>query len=409
MQPPLFADSPPRIYSISGVTAYIKRRLEADLTLQNLWLEGEISNWRQAPSGHVYLTLKDPDASIRCIMWRSTLPQLSYLPTGDGEAVLAHGHISVYEPSGQYQFYIDELEPVGLGTLHMQFEQLKARLTQEGLFDEARKQPLPPFPRCIGLVTSPAGAALRDVLNVLRRRYPIAEVILSPTQVQGEEAPIQIVNALQALYGIDNLDVIILARGGGSLEDLWAFNDEQVARAVAGSSIPVVCGVGHETDFTITDFAADLRAPTPSAAAELVTPDRDELARRLGLFGVQLKTGIDETIAQRQRMLAGEMRALRRFSPLTWIQRRRQRVDDLSRSAEASLIHQLALGRERLTGLSLRLSTLNPNATLARGYAIVYHSDHGRVVSRIAQVSAGDQLSIQVSDGVFETIVQEGE
>jgi exodeoxyribonuclease VII large subunit len=409
MQPPLFSDSPPRIYSISGVTAYIKRRLEADLTLQNLWLEGEISNWRQAPSGHVYLTLKDPDASIRCIMWRSTLPQLSYLPAGDGEAVLAHGHISVYEPSGQYQFYIDELEPVGLGALHMQFEQLKARLTKEGLFDEARKRPPPPFPQRIGLVTSPVGAALRDVLNVLRRRYPIAEVILSPTQVQGEDAPPQIVNALQALYGIDDLDVIILARGGGSLEDLWAFNDERVARAVAGSPIPVVCGVGHETDFTIADFAADLRAPTPSAAAELVTPDRDELARRLSLFGVQLKTDIGETIAQRQRMLAGEMRAIRRFSPLTWIESRRQRVDDLSRSAQANLIHQLALGRERLSGLTLRLSTLNPDATLARGYAIVYHSDHGLVVSRIAQVSTGDQLSIQVSDGVFETTVQESE
>lgn len=407
MQPSLFADPTPRVYSISAITTYIKRKLEVDLTLQNLWLEGETSNWRQAPSGHVYFTLKDPDASIRCVMWRSSLPRLSYLPGGDGEAVLAHGHISVYEPSGQYQFYVDDLEPVGLGALHVQFEQLKARLTQEGLFDEARKRPPPPFPQRIGLVTSPAGAALRDVLNVLRRRYPLVEVILSPTQVQGEDAPPQIVRALQALSTVGDVDVIILARGGGSLEDLWAFNDERVARAVATSPIPVVCGVGHETDFTMADFAADLRAPTPSAAAELVTPDRDELARRLMLFGAQLRAAVGESIARRQRLLAGEMRALRRLSPQTWIEQRRQRVDDLSRGAQATIAHRLALKRERLSGLGLRLTTLNPNATLARGYAIVSHSDGGQVVSRVAQVSPGDLLSVQVSDGVFRTAVQD--
>jgi exodeoxyribonuclease VII large subunit len=240
MQPSLFDDLAPRVYSISAITAYIKQRFEVDLTLKDLWLEGEISNWRQAASGHVYFTLKDPEASIRCVMWRSTVPRLSYLPAGDGDAVLAHGHVSVYELSGQYQFYVDDLEPVGLGALHAQFEQLKASLTEEGLFDEERKRPLPVFPCRIGLVTSPIGAALRDILNVLRRRYPLAEVILSPTQVQGEEAPPQIVRALQALGTVEGVDVIIMARGGGSLEDLWAFNDERVARAVATSPIPVV-------------------------------------------------------------------------------------------------------------------------------------------------------------------------
>ena len=407
MQPSLFSDLTPRVFSVSGVTAYIKSRLESDLTLRDLWLEGEISNWRKAPSGHLYFTLKDPDASIRCVMWRSTVPRLSYLPAGDGEAVLAHGHVSVYEQSGQYQFYVDELEPVGLGALHAQFEQLKARLAQEGLFDEARKRPPPTFPRRIGVVTSPVGAALRDILNVLRRRYPLAEVILSPTQVQGEDAPPQIVSALVALSHVEGVDVIILARGGGSLEDLWALNDERVARAVVASPIPVVCGVGHETDFTIADFVADLRAPTPSAAAELVTPDQDELARHLRLVVAQLLSAAGEAIAERRRLLAGEVRALRRLSPQTWIDQRRQRVDDLSHVAQTDIAHQLSLGRERLSGLSSRLSALNPEATLARGYAIIRHKGDTRVVSRVGQVSPGDRLSVRVSDGEFKSVVQE--
>jgi len=406
MQPPLFADPAPHVYSVSAITAYIKRRLDSDLTLQNLWLEGEVFNWRPAPSGHVYFTLKDSNASMRCVMWRSTVSQLSYLPKGDGEAVLAHGHISVYESSGQYQFYVDDLEPVGLGALHAQFEQLKARLAREGLFDETRKRPLPPFPRRIGLVTSPVGAALRDILNVLRRRYPLVEVILSPTQVQGEEAPPQIVSALQALSRLEGVGVIILARGGGSLEDLWAFNDERVARAVAASPVPVVCGVGHETDFTIADFAADMRAPTPSAAAELVTPDRDELSRRVGLLKSQLTTVIHDTVARRRLTLAGEMRALQRVSPLVWIEGRRQRVDELSHVAQRTMQHRSALNRERLNGVWLRLTALNPHATLARGYAIVRRADDGRVVNRVAQVSPGDQLAVQVSDGTFQTVVQ---
>jgi len=406
MQPSLFSDLAPRVYNVSAITAYIKGRLESDLTLRDLWLEGEISNWRQVPSGHVYFTLKDPDASIRCVMWRSTVPRLSYLPAGDGEAVLAHGHVSVYEPSGQYQFYVDELEPVGLGALHAQFEQLKARLAQEGLFDEARKRSLPTFPRRIGVVTSPVGAALRDILNVLRRRYPLAEVILSPTQVQGEDAPPQIVSALGALSQVEDVDVIILARGGGSLEDLWAFNDERVARAVVASPIPVVCGVGHETDFTIADFVADLRAPTPSAAAELVAPDQEELARHLRFVMAQLASGAGEAIAERRQMLAGEARALQRLSPQTWIDQRRQRVDDLSHVAQTVIAHRLSLGRERLNGLSSRLSALNPEATLARGYAIIRHKDDTRVVSRVGQVSPGDRLAVRVSDGEFESIVQ---
>jgi len=406
MQLSMFGDLPPRVYSVGAITTYIKERLEVDLTLQDLWLEGEISNWRQAPSGHVYFTLKDPAASIRCVLWRSAAQRLGYLPAGDGEAVLAHGRVKVYEPQGQYQFYVDDLEPVGVGALHAQFERLKARLAQEGLFDEARKRPLPPFPRRVGVVTSPIGAALRDVLNVLRRRYPLAEVILSPTQVQGEDAPPQIVSALQALSEVEGVDVIILARGGGSLEDLWAFNDERVARAVAASPIPVVCGVGHETDFTIADFAADLRAPTPSAAAELVTPDRRELARHVSGLNTRLAADIRRIVAQRQQILADKVHDLQRLSPQSWVDRWRQRVDDLSRTTEMSMTHRLVLRRERLSGLALQLSALNPEATLDRGYAIVRRTDDGRVVRHVRQVSPGDRLSVQVSDGKFKSVVQ---
>jgi exodeoxyribonuclease VII large subunit len=249
--------------------------------LQDLWLEGEVSNWKHAPSGHIYFTLKDEAASIRCAMWRSNIQRAAYLPAGDGEAVLAHGYVSVYEPQGVYQFYVDDVQPVGLGSLYARFEQLKARLQAEGLFDADRKRSLPHFPRRIGVVTSPSGAVLRDILNVLRRRYPLAEVIVAPTLVQGPEAPAQIVRALERVGQVPGVDVIILARGGGSLEDLWAFNDEAVARAIVAAPVPVVSGVGHETDFTIADFAADLRAPTSSAAAELVTPDRAALRQQV--------------------------------------------------------------------------------------------------------------------------------
>ncbi len=406
MQPSLFDDPGPRVYSVSAITAYIKKRFDVDLMLQDLWLEGEISNWRPAPSGHVYFTLKDTNASIRCVMWRSTVPRLKYVPDGDGEAVLAHGHISVYEPSGQYQLYVDEIEPLGRGALYAQFERLKAQLAGEGLFDEARKRPLPAFPQRIGLVTSPTGAALRDILNVLRRRYPPVEVFLSPTPVQGADAPPQIVAALRALAGVEGVDLIILARGGGSLEDLWAFNDERVARAIAASPIPVVCGVGHETDFTIADFAADLRAPTPTAAAELATPDREELQHRLRLFEAQLEARVGQVITRRRQALAGEARALQRLSPQAGIEHKRQRLDELSRVAHTGLAHHLALRREQLNSLLLRLSSLNPQATLARGYAIVRREDNGRVVSRVAQVSPGDRLSVQVSDGMFGAIVR---
>ena len=252
----------PKIWSVVDLTRYVRQTLETDYRLQDLWVKGEAFNVSRPSSGHLYFTLKDSEASLRCVMWRSEVADLTALPR-DGEAIEVHGRISVYEAGGQYQLYADDIRPAGIGALFEEFIRLRDRLEKEGLFDPERKRPLPEWPKRIGVVTSPTGAALRDVLNVLRRRYPLLEVILAPTAVQGDEAPGGIVSALAALNTYSDPDVILLVRGGGSIEDLWAFNDEGVARAIAASEAPVVSGVGHETDVIIADYVADVRAPTP--------------------------------------------------------------------------------------------------------------------------------------------------
>ncbi|MER3457729.1 MAG: exodeoxyribonuclease VII large subunit, partial [Chloroflexota bacterium] len=246
-----------QVWSVSALTRYIRELFDIDYRLQDVWLAGEVSNFSRATSGHVYFTLKDDSAQIRCVMWRSTVARQGYLPA-HGDAVLAHGSVSVYEANGAYQLYVDALRPLGRGDLHLEFERLKTRLAAEGLFDLERKRPIPPYPRRLGLITSPNAAALRDVLNILSRRYPLVEIVFAPAAVQGAEAPPQLCAALEALNRLEGLDAILLARGGGSLEELWAFNDETVARAIAASRYPVITGIGHETDFTIADFVADL-------------------------------------------------------------------------------------------------------------------------------------------------------
>jgi len=400
---PLF-DFSPRILSVSAVNAYIRRKLEADLTLQDLWLEGEISNWKPASSGHIYFTLKDAAASLRCVVWRSQAALLSYLPRREGEAVLAHGRVSVYEAGGNYQFYVDDLQPAGQGALYAQFERIKARLAAEGLFEADLKQPLPHFPQKIGVATSPTGAALRDILNVLRRRYPLAQVFLAPAQVQGETAPLQLIAALGLLIR-QKVDVIILARGGGSLEDLWAFNDEALARAIAACPIPLITGIGHETDFTIADFVADVRAPTPSAAAELATPDRLELKRTLYDQQLTLTGAMQEQINSARSEVSRQAWALARVSPQAALDNYRQRLDTLTARSSRSLQHQLLLQQERVKTLAARLETLNPQQTLARGYAIVQKGS--LVITQTAQVNPGDALVVKVSDGAFEVNVRE--
>jgi exodeoxyribonuclease VII large subunit len=391
-------------YTVSQLTGHVRRLIEGDPELSDLWVEGEVSNFSRASSGHCYFTLKDAGAQIGCVMWRNVAQLQDYLPVG-GDLVLAHGRVGVYEASGRYQLYVDQLQAAGVGHLYQQLELLKARLEAEGLFAPERKRPLPSFPRCIGVVTSPTAAALRDILNVLGRRYPLAQVLVAPTQVQGDAAPPQIVAALQALNERQDVDVIVVARGGGSLEDLWAFNDERVARAVAASRIPIICGVGHETDYSLADFAADVRAPTPSAAAELVAPDREELRAQVGGRSAELANTLRGAVEQWRWRLIEQMRALRHLSPETQVTQARQRVDDMLSRTEAAVRHDLTLRHERLGGLMGRLAGISPLRTLERGYAIVRHRTTATVVHSVEQVAPGDALSIHVTDGDFEAEV----
>ncbi len=391
-------------YTVSQLTGHIRRLIEDDPELADLWVEGEVSNFTRASSGHCYFTLKDAGAQAPCVMWRSVAQVQDQLPK-TGDQVLVHGHVGVYEAGGRYQLYVDRIRPAGLGNLYLEFERLKARLEAEGLFAEERKRPPPRFPRRIGVVTSPTAAALRDILNVLDRRYPLAEVLLSPTLVQGENAPPQIVaaiEALNALTGEDRVDVIIVARGGGSLEDLWAFNDERVARAVAASNVPLICGVGHETDFSLADFAADVRAPTPSAAAEMVVPDRAELRAQVTGLSTALGTTLQGIVEGQRWKLAEQMRALRHLSPEIQLAQARQRVDDLLSRTEGAARHDLSLRGERLGGLIGRLAAVSPLGTLERGYAIVRHRETDAVVRSVAQVAPGDTLGVRVADGEIE-------
>ncbi len=395
----------PQSWSVAQVTRYLKDLLESDHNLADLWVQGEISNFSQPRSGHLYFTIKDGSAALKCVMWRSMAQRQRYIPR-NGDAIEVHGSISVYEASGQYQLYADTIRPVGEGALYQEFLRLKAQLEAEGLFDEERKRPIPEWPRRIGIVTSPTGAALRDMLNTLRRRYPLADMILAPTPVQGEAAPTGIVSALRSLNLTANPDVILVARGGGSIEDLWAFNDERVARAIAVSEAPVISGVGHETDFTIADFVADLRAPTPTAAAELATPDRVDLMAALNDQNQRLvRATLGQTAAQRWNLNELQNR-LQGQTPLTRIQNDRQRLDELVHRAELALGHQMKLQGSQLSGLQRRLEALNPLAILKRGYAVVSQPD-GSVVRSVTQVQASDELNVRVSDGEFKTRVAE--
>jgi len=382
----LFGPSPQNPYTISQITRYIKELFDTDFQLQDVWLEGEVSNFSRSAAGHAYFTLKDATASIQCVLWRSVAARQPSLPH-NGDTVLAHGRISVYEVQGRYQFYVDALQPAGVGLLYLEFEALKARLAAEGLFAPERKRPLPSFPRCVGVVT-------------------LTRVLLAPTLVQGNEAPPQIVAALRALQFQPEVDVIIVARGGGSLEELWAFNDERVARAIVASRVPIISGVGHETDFTIADFAADVRAPTPSVAAEIAVPDQAELRNTLRAWERRLAQLMQSKIARERHALKAQIQALRRASPQSRIDVLRQRVDELTRASATHVGHRLALHRERLRACILQLQGMSPYATLARGYAIVRRRESGQVVRSVTQVQTGARLDVRVSDGEFPAAVE---
>lgn len=397
MQPSLFASVQ---WTVSGLTKHIRDALESDAELQDVWVQGELSNISRPSSGHVYFTLKDPSASLRCVMWRSNAARLG-LTLEEGSAAAVHGKIGVYEVSGQYQLYVDQIRAAGEGALYQEFLRLKAALEAEGLFSPDRKRAIPELPRHIGVVTSPTGAAIRDVLNTLGRRLPIVRVTVATTAVQGAEAAPQIVQAISGLNGLRPApDVILVVRGGGSIEDLWAFNDEAVVRAVAASKAPIISGVGHETDFTLTDFAADLRAPTPTAAAELATSiSAADLRASLQAMGNQIEAAIAGLLDDLGNEVMSTRQALRFGSPLRRIQTGRQQVDELAHRLASGEAHMLALAGSQLQGLGRRLNALSPLQVLARGYAVVTREADGQIVSRVAQ--ARDTVRVRVSDGDF--------
>ena len=400
-QPQIFG---PRMLTVTELSQYLRALMESDEILRDLWVSGEISNLSQPASGHIYFTLKDPSSALRCVIWRTTAARL-LVHLRNGQAIEAHGAISLYERDGQYQLYIDSLRMAGEGWLYQEFLRLKTRLESEGLFDEARKHPIPAFPQRIGIVTSATGAALQDILNTLNHRYPLAEVILSPAPVQGDDAPPKLVRALQRLE-VASPDVILMARGGGSLEDLWAFNDERVVRAIVACSIPVITGIGHETDFTLADFAADLRAPTPTGAAVLATPDAADLRAALGSELLHLDSAVSALLASNRRDRTDLEMRLARLSPQRKVQEDRQRLDELTERALRGLAAGHRLRRARVDGLASRLQALSPLAVLQRGYAVVRGPD-GRILQSVQQFKPGDAIAARLKDGELSAQVQQ--
>ena len=387
------------VLTVSQVAVHLRELLESNLFLSDLWIVGEVSNLRASSSGHSYFTLKDSVASLNCVLFRG---QGGAGILENGKSVRAHGRMSFYEPRGSTDFMVDRVIPEGEGALAQELERLKARLAQEGLFEESRKRPLPQFPEIIGVVTSPTGAAWQDIQNVIRRRYPLARLLLSPTQVQGLDAAPQIAAALARLDADGSSDVILVARGGGSLEDLWPFNEETVARAIFGCRIPVVSGVGHETDFTIADYVADRRAPTPSAAAELVAPDAVILRQTIQSWTEQIHRGALRAVEAGKAEVGNLSRRLE--SNLPDLDNLKRHVDDLAETLSGNFKGRLQLARLEVDGLESRLRTLDPAATLRRGFAVVQHAGTGQVISAIGQISDGDALTITVSDGTFPAL-----
>ncbi len=383
------------VYTVSQVTIHIRQYFESDTLLKDLWVLGEVSNLRVSSSGHSYFTLKDDQNLLNCVMFRG---QAGSEILANGTAVSAHGRISFYAPRGSTDFMVDIAMPEGVGELSLELERLRLRLESEGLFETSRKRELPRFPKVVGVVTSPTGAVLHDIINVIGRRYPLVEVVLSPTPVQGSDVAPSIAAALERLDREGRADVIIVARGGGSLEDLWPFNEEVVARAIYASRTPVVSAVGHETDVTIADQVADVRAPTPSAAAELVVPDREELRRELTEMAEDSQRAVIYQLDNRRVLLATLLRRIESGLPNleTW----RRRVDDLGRVVQTGASASISLAGSRIQGLEHRLRALDPAATLARGFSVVENLASGRVISLTSQVAPGDALSITVADGI---------
>lgn len=394
-----------KIIQVSQLTAYIKKKLESDLFLNNVWVKGEVSNFKHHSSGHMYFTLKDKTSALRCIMFRSRNQVLKFLPA-DGMSVIARGYVTLYERDGQYQLYVEELQPDGVGALYTAFLQMKQRLESEGLFEPGRKRPLPSFPRRVGVITSPTGAAVRDIITVLTRRSPQTHIILIPVAVQGDSAPPQIARGITLADSLEELDVIIVGRGGGSIEELWAFNTEVVARSIYGSRVPVVSAVGHETDFTIADFVADMRAPTPSAAAELVVPDCMEIRRHIDHMTKRLVIGMRNHVASLQERTARAAESRFFTRPKDELYRKAQEVDYLSRRLGQAITGLIERKGSSLSLQMSRLDDLSPVATMKRGYGILRDSRQ-TVIRKVGQVKPGDAVEIILCDGSVDCKVEQ--
>lgn len=385
------------IFSVSQLTSYLRALLDGDEVLQRVLVQGEISNCRLHTSGHLYFTLKDQSSCLRAVMFRSRAQALLFRPT-DGLQVVAQGSISVYERDGQYQIVVNSLQPAGLGSLYLAYEQLKQKLQAEGLFAASRKRPLPAFPQTIGIATSPTGAAVRDLLSIIRRRYPKVKIYLLPIAVQGAEAPASIIRALRLLGRLPEVDLIIVGRGGGSQEELWAFNDEGVARAIAACEKPVISAVGHENDYTIADFVADQRAATPSAAAELAVPVLWEVERNLAGLMQRMILAERSQISrgQRELRLLSERRVLR--SPLDLLRPLHQNLDGLEYRLKQSMLSRQRAYAGEVQLAAGRLQAMSPLKVLARGYSVTRKVD-GQVIVAAGQVSEGDTLETILADG----------
>lgn len=388
--------------TVSELTAYIKQLVDSDMLLSNVTVTGEISNFKLHSSGHMYFSLKDSNAVIKCVMFRTYNMRMRFMPE-EGMKVIVRGYVSVYPPGGTYQLYAEEMQPDGTGSLYLAFEQLKRRLEAQGWFAQEHKKPIPKLPRAIGIVTSPTGAVIRDMLNILQRRYPNVRVIIYPSPVQGSDAAPQLAAGIRYFNEKKNVDVIIIGRGGGSIEDLWPFNDEGLARAIYESEIPVISAVGHETDFSISDFVADLRAPTPSAAAELAVPEKKVLKERLMIYEKNLANSL-------LMRLKRERERISRLSSSRCIARPYERVDTLRQQLDGKLREltlitktRLEKQRSRLAGLAGRLDALSPLTVLSRGYAIAQKED-GSVIKSVKNMTAGERISVRVADGRFAAV-----
>ena len=393
-----------QVLPVGLLTSYVKEVLESDPILTDVWIEGEVSSAVRASSGHVYFTLRDDNGQLKCVLFRAHAARQRYLPRA-GEAIAAHGRVSLYERDGSVQLYADTVQPAGLGILALHIEQLRQRLEAEGIFDPSRKRALPPAPKVIGVVTSPSGAVWHDIQNVLARRYPFVELVLSPASVQGDGAPDAIVAAIEAIQH-HRVDVVILARGGGSAEDLMAFNDERVVRAVFACRVPIVAGIGHETDWCLTDEAADLRAPTPSAAAELCVPSLLEISADIHRVSTRLHDAMHFIMDSTRDDLERLTTRLDQQTPASQIERERVSVGNLSRRLMARGHEVLNLHRQALEHQVALLTVLHPERALDRGYAIV-SDDAGRLIPRAEEVVEGSLLHITLRDGIVHAAARE--